>query len=543
MEGTNTELILYTPIRELSSVSLYFPKRRPPSFQYKSRASHSENPSDVRDRRKEDLAASGQKGQSSDCSVKLYNSQQATREAVAELRWLAAEHHQLLADLLSLCQDCAYKVSMGNQDGKPEDDVDPREVPPSSSRFTDQKRVASKTKKTRSKGGDSKDLLHSKTKRKVSKDASEVPSTANKAFNPKAAQARLIPKKSSSDQNRNNPATRSHVSTGILPMEEPSQMSRDNWDFMEDNRMLDPDFCTDFSECDGELGYQSSSCTLMEGLTRRESGSNLRPMRRFDSPVEGSSTTKSAKGGAGVRVVAKVQDVEGKVLRVGHASPNRTKPHQEKCCQESGKWRGSNKDDQLDVSKDKTPNKPSESLRLPLSYTTDPSGPGTSHPKSPSSSLAGVFNISFPASNSLQRMSPVLSPLSPNPQLNHRIVLLPDKDEEADADGSSCTEEGKIFTEITDKNGNKQTVARLDLNLSRRPSNSKWNSSSNSTTTEDSLLRQDDIWMFDDPQEPLSRVPRPDHLDFLRITPPEDDIIGDTPYYPKLECTVGIHKM
>ncbi|KAF6731615.1 hypothetical protein FQA47_022684 [Oryzias melastigma] len=43
--------------------------------------------------------------------------------------------------------------------------------------------------------------------------------------------------------------------------------------------------------------------------------------------------------------------------------------------------------------------------------------------------------------------------------------------------------------------------------------------------------------MFDDPQEPLSRVPRPDHLDFLRITPPEDDIIGDTPYYPKLECT------
>lgn len=57
---------------------------------------------------------------------------------------------------------------------------------------------------------------------------------------------------------------------------------------------------------------------------------------------------------------------------------------------------------------------------------------------------------------------------------------------------------------------------------------------------DDSLLRQDDIWMLDgdEPQEPLSRVPRPDHLDFLRITPPEDDIIGDTPYYPRLECTV-----
>lgn len=42
----------------------------------------------------------------------------------------------------------------------------------------------------------------------------------------------------------------------------------------------------------------------------------------------------------------------------------------------------------------------------------------------------------------------------------------------------------------------------------------------------------------DYPQEPLSRAQRPDHLDFLRITPPEDDIMGDTPYCPKLERTV-----
>lgn len=40
-------------------------------------------------------------------------------------------------------------------------------------------------------------------------------------------------------------------------------------------------------------------------------------------------------------------------------------------------------------------------------------------------------------------------------------------------------------------------------------------------------------------QEPLCRPSRPDHLDFLRITPPEDDIIGDTPYYPKLGITVS----
>ncbi|MED6246985.1 hypothetical protein ATANTOWER_027393 [Ataeniobius toweri] len=61
---------------------------------------------------------------------------------------------------------------------------------------------------------------------------------------------------------------------------------------------------------------------------------------------------------------------------------------------------------------------------------------------------------------------------------------------------------------------------------------------------EDSLQRQDDIWMLDgvDPQEVLSRTPRPNHLEFLRITPPEDDIMGDTPYYPKLECTVRAFK-
>lgn len=53
-------------------------------------------------------------------------------------------------------------------------------------------------------------------------------------------------------------------------------------------------------------------------------------------------------------------------------------------------------------------------------------------------------------------------------------------------------------------------------------------------------MRQDDIWMLDGdyPQETLSRAQRPDHLDFLRITPPEDDIMGDTPYCPKLERTV-----
>nr|XP_020485694.1 formin-1-like [Labrus bergylta] len=128
MEGTHTVLLLYAPIRELSHISLYFPKRRSPGFKYKSRAPHSERFANDHDWRKEDLAVSEQRGQSSDSSGKLLNSQQARKEAVAELCWLAAEHRQLLADFLSLCRVCANKVRMGNQDGKLQDYMEGQEV-------------------------------------------------------------------------------------------------------------------------------------------------------------------------------------------------------------------------------------------------------------------------------------------------------------------------------------------------------------------------------------------------------------------------------
>ncbi|XP_049918270.1 uncharacterized protein LOC126401195 [Epinephelus moara] len=561
MEGTHTVLLLYAPIRELSNISLYFPKRRAPSFKYKSRTPHSGRAGNDHDRGKEDLAASEQRGQSSCSSGKLLISQQATKEAVAELCWLAAEHHQFLADLLSLCRDCAVKVRMGNQDGKLQDYMEGQEVHlggqvlSSSNNISltvspEQKTAKSKKlKKLEGKKFDSaEEFLHSKMKEKVT-------SVQHPGSTSSASVTQQIPGAPASGHLTDSPATGSFVSAvsnPILPMEEPFQISREGWDFMEDNRTYDPDmdFCSDFSEYDGELGYDSSYCNLMEGLTRRESGSNLRPLKRSDSLGEtlfdNSSTVKYGElnqSHKGVRVVAKVQDVEGRVQHVSHTSPG-LHPGTSSCQQQYREWRGPNRDHLLGVNKEKTGNRLSEGLRLPLSHTTQPNPPGKSHTKSPSSpSLAGVFNTSFPASNSLQSMSPVLSPLSSkqaSPQLNHRIVLLSDKDVDHERDSSSNTDEPKLFTEVIDKNGNKRTVTRLDLNLSRRPSNCKWNSSSNSTTTEDSLLRQDDIWMLDgdDPQEPLSRVPRPDHLDFLRITPPEDDIMGDTPYCPKLECTV-----
>lgn len=524
MEGKHTVLLLYAPIRELSNISLYFPKRRAPSFNYKSRAPHSERAGNDHDWGKDDLAVSEQRGQSSHSSGGLLNSQQATKEVVAELCWLAAEHHQLLADLLSLCKVCANKVRMGNQDGKLQDYMEGQEVHVEgqvldSSKYSltvppEQKRAVSKTKKLKKLGGkkldSAEDFLHSKMKKKVMTETSSIEHPAHSSVSLSTAavveQVTGIPP---SVYVSDSPVTGSYasaVSNPILPMEEPFQIAREGWDFMEDNRTFDPDmdFCNDFSEYDGELGYESSFCSLMEGLTRRESGSNLRPIKRFDSMgetlSENGSTANSAhqlcgdinQSSTGVRVVAKVQDVEGRVQHVSHTSPERAgtamlHPGMGSCQQEYGKWRGTNGDHLLGVNRENTGNKLPEGLRLPLSHTAEPYPNTKSHTKSPSSpSLAGVFNTSFPASNSLQRMSPVLSPLSSkqaSPQLNHRIVLLSDKDVDHEQDNSSNTDEAKIFTEVIDKNGNKRTVTRLDLNLSRRPSNSKWNSSSNSTTT------------------------------------------------------------
>lgn len=503
-------LLLYARIHEQSNISLYFPKRRAPSFHYMSRAPRTERPAHDRDSGKDDLAVSEQRGQSSCSSGRILDSQRATKEAVAELCWLAAEHHQLLADLLSLCKACASNISMGNQVGKLQDYVEVQEVCPGGEVLNgdnsspmvppEQKRAASKGKKLKKLGGETldsaEDLLHSKIKKKlISGNSSlEHPPPDSLRTAQKTEQIhRIAPSIHASD----SPATGSYVSAvsnPILPMEEPFQITRVFEDF-EDNRVFDPDmdFCNDFSEYDGELGYESSFCSLMEGLTRRESGSNLRPIKRFDSlgetPSEDTSSATSAqqRGSMAVKVVAKMQDVEGTVQRVTHTSPDREKPvmtHSGStgCRQDFGKLKGTNGDHCAAVTRENAVNKPPEGLRLALSHTTEPYPLTKSRKKSPSSpSLAGLFNTSFPASNSLQSMSPMLSPLSPkqqSPQLNHRIVLL-----DQDQDSSSNVNEPKVFTEVIDKNGNKRTITRLDLNLSRRPSTSKWNSSSNSTTT------------------------------------------------------------
>lgn len=493
MEGRHTVLLLYAPIRELSNISLYSPKRRAPSYHYKNRTPHSGRASNDHGRSQDDLAGSKQRGQSSRSTDSLLDSRRATKGAVAELCWLAAEHHQLLADLLSLCKVCAKNVRMGNQDGKLQEYMEGQEALSRSQALSsdyshapapENKRTAPKTRRLKKQGGKkpdgTEDFSQSKVKKKVMREPS---STEHRTDNSNSAVENKLAERIQGIQAltrvSDSSAAGSSIGTGsnpILPVEEPFQVSKESWDFMEDNRAFDPDmdFCNDFSEYDGELGYGSSFCSLMDGLNRRESGSNLRPAKRSNSTGDARTVTSAQQvfgeqSNTGIRVVAKVQEVEGRVQRVSHTSPERGA-----AMVRSGTW-------------NRESSKLPEGLRLPLSHTNEPHPQTKIHTRSPPSpSLAGVFSTSFPASNSLQSMSPMLSPLSSkqmSPQLNHRILVLSDKDADHEQDSSSNTDEPRLFSELVDRNGNKRTVNRLDLNLARRPSSAKWNSSSNSTTT------------------------------------------------------------
>uniref|UniRef100_A0A3B5KN78 Formin 1 n=1 Tax=Takifugu rubripes TaxID=31033 RepID=A0A3B5KN78_TAKRU len=477
MEGRHTVLLLYAPIHELSNISLYFPKRRAPSYRYKNRAPRPETASKDHGRAEVDLTGSKQRGQSSRSSDSLLDAQRATKGAVAELCWLAEEHRQLLADLLSLCKVCAKNVRMGNQDGRLQEYVEGQEAHFRGQALSggyshavapDNKRTAPKSKRLKKLGGKrpdgTEDFSQIKVKKKVLSEASsaELPSkNGDSNVDDKLAKRGqgVRPLTHASDSS----VTGSYIGVAsgpILPMEEPFQISKESWDFMEDNRAFDPDmdFCNDFSEYDGELGYGSSFCSLMEGLNRRESGSNLRPVKSSDSSGETSGNVKAARqvfgerGNAGARVVAKVQEVDGRVRHVSRTSPVTGGP----AVVHSGTWK-------------REGNKLPEGLRLPLSHTNEPYPQSKSHARSPASpSLTGVFSSSFPASNSLQSMSPMLSPLSSkqeSPQLNHRILVLSDKDAEHEQD----TDEPRLFSEVVDRNGNKRTATRLDLNLGRRP--------------------------------------------------------------------------
>lgn len=210
------------------------------------------------------------------------------------------------------------------------------------------------------------------------------------------------------------PGSGSYVSVSsqpLLPMDEHFHTAHDGWDFMEEPRSF---------ECEMEFGdlcleYVDSSANHQEKFGRACSDHKSK-----EEPV---SPSCSDLGGI-YRKAAGREDVD----RFTQANQDRKKSPID------GNSRSSN-------------------LR---SWTRSPT----------SSSLSGVFDVSYPPTNSLQSMSPVLSPLSsqlPSPRMNHRIVLLPE--EEDDGNKRSSRDEAKVTTEVIDKNGNRRTVTRLDLNL------------------------------------------------------------------------------
>ncbi|MGH0164359.1 UNVERIFIED_CONTAM: hypothetical protein FKN15_053906 [Acipenser sinensis] len=151
-----------------------------------------------------------------------------------------------------------------------------------------------------------------------------------------------------------------------------------------------------------------------------------------------------------------------------------------------------------------------------------------------------------------QRMSPAPSPLSsrlPSPQLNHRILPLPrqctEKEEALPAAGFSIDRVQEPHTqrptsEVLDKNGNKSTVD-LSPNRERQGNSGKRNGAS-VPAPEDPGLKQDQVWLSDSEDVLISNHEmvlllgsRPEHLDFLQITPVEDGSYVDTQYYSHQE--------
>ncbi|KAG1952269.1 formin-1 isoform X2 [Pimephales promelas] len=474
MEGTHTVLRLYKPIHELCFISLYFPTTKSRGF---SRAAREVQPLCGNQHEDPDRTEQRRQYYNSADEVQSFQSCEETKGAVWHVHWLAVEHHQLLTDLLSLCSECADRLKMGNQDGKIL--LEGEHGVGSSSNFTlprsPEYRKASRVRKLKKLGSKKMDsaeeFLQSRLKKRVHMGA---------------------PSQFSLGKDPETPGSGSYVSEPFLPMDEDFHIANDGWDFMEESRFE----CEIESEFDNQLRLDYEKPIGNERGRINSSGNNRQEtFGGNDDRLNDIARKVTERSLIEEAVSHSCSDVEGIHQKAsGHEEINR-----------------------LRKKKPSSPvdaNSRSSNLR---SWTRSPT----------SNSFSGVFNVSYPPTNSLRVMSPVLSPMSsqlPSPQMNHRIVLLPEDD---DDDGNKRS--SRVSDEVIDNNGNRRTASRLDLNLGNG---------------ENSLLRPEDIWMLDGDEsithDALCRPCRPDHLDFLRITPPEDDIIGDTPYYPKLGLTAEV---
>lgn len=525
MEGTHTVLCLHKRIEEFIYISPYFPARGVRGFTRSGRTSHHCQPlyANQHDQKAEDPAMPKQRSQSYKAASEVLQSCEATK-VLAGLPWLSAEHCQLLVDLLSLCGDCASRFRMGNQDGKLQAQFEGYEKhliqSVSSSNFQhtlslspEHKRSASRVRKIKKLGSKKMDtadeFLETTLKKNVqSITGSEFLKNHLDSGLIQATENQRLPGTRASVHVTHTPGSDSNVSVSsepLLPMEEGFQTCQEAWDFMEDSRLFESemDLCTELSEFEDQfcLSYGAFSCSLTELRqyhTHQEqmtNGNNITSSGKMSSAgkynvqnIPGGKTVASLyddmnRRDVVVEVVAeRIESTKGPLsANDAHCSTVEQNTCQH-LTQEKLKVQNITQENTVELMvKDRS----SEAMPFPCVESQNGTSnlrPRTKSPISPS--LSGVFNVSYAPSNSLQSMSPVLSPLASklsSPQLNHRIVLLPEEDGSKDIDqdrwfyetsGSwlKAGEQSKDSTETIDKNGNHRTITRLDLSLSQQES-------------------------------------------------------------------------
>uniref|UniRef100_W5N4E0 Formin 1 n=1 Tax=Lepisosteus oculatus TaxID=7918 RepID=W5N4E0_LEPOC len=576
MEGTHTFHQLHKPIKERCHISLYFPRGRSKGFTYKGSASNRDWLVNCYDQKKEEPGGAKQKDQSCERAGNHLNFT-ATKGAVTGLYRLT-EHQRVLIDLFALCANCKLRFKMGNQDAKLQGYLESSSLPAegegdflSSSELqhslplpTERKKGISKGRKLKKfvgkKADSAEGFLQSRLKRKMNSTAEVSSVCVSQGISigkDKKTQGSSFP--SQVPKTSVTGSCTSVASSGVLLDEELCSVEKEGWDFVEDssrNFESDTDLCSEHSEYDNELltGYRMSiSSSFLEEVPDNIRTTQEQVACGYDTGVEDASQTGlthrvSAYSGQdvvhkaemGLKVVAKVQDTAGIIQTVCQRDLNDNVQNEGTLESQSDKGEEVHSSRLALNTESSNPGL----LRLPLQHQADVSASSTSlkseGKSSPSPSLASVgniFNTSYPATNNLQRMSPVPSPLSSklsSPQLNHRILLLPQQSSEDEEDITLQKHYTKQLPEIIDKNGNKRTITRLDLNLTRQSQEFGNGSSSPLLATEDAVLKQDEIPLLeaDDSvsksHEPLPWSSRPDHLDFLRITPAEDGITTDS---------------
>ncbi|KAI5102175.1 formin-like isoform X2, partial [Silurus meridionalis] len=598
MEGTHTVLCLHKRIEEFIYVSPYFPTRGVRGFTRSGRTSHHCQPlyTNQHDQTAEDPATQKQRRQSYKPASKDLQSHEG-KKALAGLHWLSEEHCQLLVDLLSLCGDCASRFKMGNQDGKLQAQIEGYEnhlfqrVSSSNLQHTlslspDHKRSASQVRKIKKLGSKKRmeyaeEFLHTKLKKKVQSiktlqvlknhlGEDLIQETENQKL-PATSESILVQHTSGSDSHG------SVNSEPLLPMEEAFLSCQDAWDFMDDSHLFESeiDHCNEFSEFEDQfsLSYGAFSSSLKEA---RQYSSHQKQMTKGNNIAshekmgyDGKYNLQNDPGGkTGVMFYGDInkQDIDVEVatnskyggkenssnfFELGLNTANNSATMRNNTCHHMRK-------EKLNIQNIRQENNVelkfkdscSEAVTFPLIEYQNGSSNLRTRTKSPiSPSLSGVFNVSYSPANSLKSMSPILSPLSSklsSPQLNHRIVLLPEGDGGKDVNQDRWFHEtaGSWFkagdklndlTESIDTNGNHRAITGSGK------SSSDFSGSATSSKIPEDSLRQDDMWLMDGDgddsisNKPLCRATRPDHLEFLRITPPEDDIIGETLCYSKHE--------